>query len=179
VAARPAGRRPRGGRRRRVDQDQGRDRRPRLLEDVNRILGRAENLQGQAGQRARQLTEAERKQIADAVKDARIELWTGAEDKILRRLNVQLKFEVPEASREKAQGLSSGTIRFDLALGAINDEQKFTAPENAQPFEDFVAALNGGSGGASQPAPQSGGSTYDECVAQAGTDISKLQACAE
>ncbi|MDQ3740540.1 MAG: hypothetical protein M3389_06300, partial [Actinomycetota bacterium] len=116
---------------------------PRLLEDVNRVLARAEDIpQGQ--QRARQLTEEERRQISDAIKDARLELWTGEKDKIMRRLNVRLEFEVPEASREQAQGLSSGTIRFDLGFGAINTEQQIKGPEDARPFEELLAQLQGG-----------------------------------
>jgi hypothetical protein len=157
---------------------------PRMLEDVNRVLGRAEEIQGE---RARQLTEAERKQLSEAIKDTQIELWTGEEDKILRRLNVKLGFEVPEASRQQAQGLTSGTIRFDLALGAINDEQEITGPADARPFADLIAALGGS--GAAQPGsgggaatPEGGGggasSPYEQCVAEAAGDISKLQECA-
>lgn len=163
---------------------------PRLLEDVNRILGRAEQIQGQS---SRQLTEAERKQIADAVKDARIEVWTGTEDKILRRLNVELKFEVPEGNRAAANGLKSGTIHFDLGLGGINDDQTITAPEDAKPLDDLIGS--GGAGGTQAPPSGdsgsgagdtgSGGSNggeaptpYEQCVQDAGTDISKLQDCA-
>ncbi|HEV2811762.1 MAG TPA: hypothetical protein VGW10_00815, partial [Solirubrobacteraceae bacterium] len=113
---------------------------PRLLEDVNRVLGRAEQIQDE---RARQLTEAERKQIDDAIKDAKIELWTGEEDKIMRRLNVVLKFEVPEANRSAAQGLTSGTIRFDLGLGAINEKQTIRSPENAKPLDELLTAVQG------------------------------------
>jgi len=157
---------------------------PRLLEDVNRILGRAKDVQG--GQQARQLTDEERRKIQDAIKDADLELWTGEDDKILRRLNVRLDFDVPEASREQANGLSSGTIRFDLALGAINEEQQIRGPENARPLEELLQSLQagaaggsggggGGSGGAEAP---SGSTPYEQCVQEAGSDISKLQECA-
>lgn len=152
---------------------------PRLLEDVNRILGRAEEIQGQ---RARQLTEAERRQIAEAVKDAKIEIWTGEEDKILRRLNVNVSFEVPEASREQANGLTSGTLRFDLGLGAINEEQEIEGPEDARPFEELLQALGaGGAQSGGTQAPEGGGEAatpYEQCVEDAGSDVSKLQECA-
>ena len=150
---------------------------PRLLEDVNRILARAPEVEGQP--RARQLTEDERRRIADAIEEAKLELWTGEEDKILRRLNVQLSFDVPEESRSQLQGLTSGTIRFDLGLGDINGDQEITEPENARPFEELVQGASGGSGGT--PAPENGGSAgsdYERCVQEAGSDISKLQACA-
>jgi len=157
---------------------------PRLLEDLNRILGRAEEIQGQ--ERARQLTEAERKQISEAVKDARLELWTGEKDKILRRLNVRLSFEVPEENRRQANGLTSGTIRFDLALGKINEEQKIAGPEGARPLEELIGGAGAGAGGAggsggAQPPSGGGGEAatpYEQCVQDAGADISKLQECA-
>jgi hypothetical protein len=150
---------------------------PKLLEDVNRILARAEKIQGD---KARQLTEAERKQISDAIKDAKLDLWTGEKDKILRRLNVKLQFEVPEASRQQANGLTSGTISFDLGLGGINDEQTIRTPENAKPLEQLIGSLSGqGSGSAgSSDAPPGSSSEYDKCVEAAGADISKLQECA-
>lgn len=160
---------------------------PRMLEDVNRVLGRAEDIQGQAGERARELTEEERKQISDAIKDARLELWTGEEDKIMRRINVRLQFEVPEASRQQAQGLTSGTLRFDLGFGAINEEQSIEGPADARPFEELLSQLGGQAGGGGAQAPEggsgSGGSggaatPYEECVQEAGADISKLQECA-
>ena len=162
---------------------------PRLLEDVNRILGRAEQIQGQ---RARQLTEQERKQIEESITDADLELWTGKEDKILRRLNVRLQFDVPEERRQQSQGLTGGTIRFDLAIGAINDEQRITAPADAQPLDDLLASIQGGQGGQGGQGAQGGGgagggqapqqsenlSPYEQCVAEAGDDIAKLQECA-
>jgi hypothetical protein len=156
---------------------------PKLLEDVNVILGRAEKIQGQ---QARQLTEAERRQIEEAVKDADLELWTGAEDKILRRLNVRLTFEVPQERREQAEGLTGGVIRFDLTLGGINEEQRITAPKDARPLDELLQAVQGGSGGSCSgsggaQAPELSGedaTPYEECVADAGSDIAKLQECA-
>ncbi|HEX2085425.1 MAG TPA: hypothetical protein VHF89_07065 [Solirubrobacteraceae bacterium] len=160
---------------------------PRLLDDVNRILARAPELQGQE---ARELTEQERTAIADAIRNARVELWTGEEDKILRRFNVRLDFDIPEQAREQVQGLTGGSVRFDLGLGEINEAQEFPEPESPGTFEDFLAAVvpgaaatGGGSGGtpAPEPAPggEGGGSAYDECVEEAGADIAKLQECAQ
>lgn len=168
---------------------------PRLLDDVNRILNRAPQIQGQP--QARELTEEERKQIADAIKDAKLDLWTGEEDKIIRRLAVQLSFEVPEANRQQAQGLTSGTLRFQLGLGAINQDQNIEEPADARPFDELLAAIGAGQtgtgGGQAAPPADSGGGSggsgggggaqgagtpYEKCVAEAGADIAKLQECA-
>jgi hypothetical protein len=153
---------------------------PRLLEDVNKILGRAEQIQGQ---RARELTEEERRQVEESISDADIELWTGEEDKILRRLNVRIAFSVPEQRREGARGLESGVLSFDLALGGINDEQTIDAPENPRPLDELISGLQGGgsgsgSGGAQAPQAPQGGTPYEQCIAEAGGDIAKLQECA-
>ena len=154
---------------------------PALLEDVNRILAKAPTVEGQP--EARQLTEEERRQLADAIKDARIELWTGEDDKILRRLNVRLEFDVPEDAQDQVQGLKGGTLRFDLALGAINEDQKIDAPENARPLEELIQGVGGGgsSGGGSGGSGGGGGGAqtpYEQCVEEAGSDIAALQECA-
>ena len=142
----------------------------RLLEDVNRVLARAEQAEGR---RARQLTEAERQQLGEAVKEAQLELWTGEEDKILRRINVRLKFEVPEAVRQQANGLTSGTIKFELGFGAINSKQEIREPENVQSADGGGAGGGGGGGGGGEAA-----TPYEECAQRAGSDIAKLQECA-
>lgn len=166
---------------------------PALLEDVNRILARAPELQ--EGQAAQELTAEQRKSIADAIEDAEVELWTGEEDKILRRLNVRIDFEIPEQAREQVQGLTGGTIQLDVKIGDINSEQQFPVPENPGTFQEFLAAVSGGTATPGQPelggepAPEGsgggggggaggGGSAYDKCVEEAGADIAKLQECA-
>jgi hypothetical protein len=175
---------------------------PRFLEDVNRILARANPQQssdpcgtqqpkdGQPKQTgARQLTEAERKQIAAAIKDARVDIWTGEKDRTMRRMNVTLKFEVPEAERQKAGGLSAGDLRFDLTIGALNEKQTVKAPSGARPLEELTAALGGqlpqgtsGGGSSSGTGAQqgaAGGSKYEQCLADAGQDVKKLQDCGQ
>jgi len=183
---------------------------PRFLEDVNRVLGRTDLRQQQdpcadepqpqpQSQPGRRLTDAQRRQIAEAVKAARMEVWTGKEDKILRRLNVALRFDVPEAARSTSRGLTRGDVRFDLSLGAVNEEQSIKAPAGAKPLDELLARFGGqvpglggggagagGAGGAQASpggtqAPQAGeqSSEYLQCVQQAGQDVKKLQACAE
>jgi hypothetical protein len=173
---------------------------PRMLEDVNRILGRSEGKvedpcakdqqQGKPEQRTgRQLSEEDRKAIADAVKDARVDIWTGEDDRILRRINVALRFEVPEEQRERARGLRSGALRFDLTIGALNEKQDIKAPSGARPLDDLIAQFGGQvpglGGGSGQQGGQSGqnggaqGSAYLQCVQEAGQDVIKLQQCRE
>ena len=175
---------------------------PVMLEDVNRILGRTDGTQtdpcateekGQPEQKpgSRQLTEEQRKQIADAIKSARVDVWTGEDDRILRRINVALRFEVPEDQRSKAGGLQSGDVKFDLTIGALNEKQTIATPENARPLDELVGQLGGqvpglGGGAGGTGGAQEGGGTsaqpssaYEQCVQEAGADVTKLQQCSE
>ena len=179
---------------------------PRFLEDVNKILARSDPQQQQADpcakpkenapkqQGSRQLTEKDRKAITEAIKEARVDIWSGNEDRTLRRMNVTLKFEVPEAERKQAGGLQSGDLRFDMTIGALNEKQTIAAPENARPIEELTTALSGGAGqagtggGAAQPETQQQpeaqqqeqpSSKYEQCLADAGQDVKKLQDCGQ
>jgi hypothetical protein len=172
---------------------------PKFLEDVNRVLGRtdlqrdpcADEQQTAQPARGRQLTEAQRKRIADAIKEARLDVWTGADDKILRRLNVDLRIEGPKNER--------GDVRLDLSIGGLNEDQQVKAPTGTKPLEELLAQLGGsvpglGSGepqeGQAQETPQEGGGgtggeqaaptgEYGKCIEEAGGDVQKLQQCAE
>ena len=174
----------------------------RFVEDLNRILGRTDLQQDPCAEEgeeseentpepsSRQLTDEQRAQIVEAVQDARVDIWTGEDDTTLRRINVDLRLDVPAEREEAANGLKDGRVRFDLLLGALNEEQEIAAPEGARPLEELVAGLSGqqvpGLGG-SEPDAQGGGETppagesseYLECAAQAGNDVEKLQECAD
>lgn len=176
---------------------------PVFLEDVNRILSRtggqqpedpcaddAASSEGQSGG-ATQLSEKDRQAIADGVESAAVEVWTGKDDRTLRRLNIKVAFQVPEDERKALNGLSSGDITFDLSFADLNEDQTIEEPKDAKPLSELESALGGsipgisgagGSGGTST-APSAGGtaaggSKYEQCVQQAGSDIGKLQECA-
>ena len=172
---------------------------PKFLEDVNRVLGRTDLQQNDPCAKdkkstdptrptGRQLTKEQQKRITEAVKDARVDVWTGAEDKIMRRVNVQLGFDATKGR--------SGKVGLDLTIGGINDEQKIEEPKDAKPLEELVAQFGGqlpgtgsgqpqnggsGSGSGGAQAPQSGGenSRYAQCVNEAAGDLKKLQECAQ
>ena len=168
---------------------------PRFVEDLNRILGRtdvqqdpcADEKDPQPKPTSRQLTDEQRKQIVEAVQEARVDVWTGEDDKTLRRINVDLRLDGP------GDDAKPGRVQLDLLLGALNEDQEITAPKDARPLDELVAGLGGqvpGLGGGqpeAQPesgaeaAPPSGGesSEYLECAAAAGDDVEKLQECAD
>jgi hypothetical protein len=177
---------------------------PAFLEDVNRILGRtggaqqadpcaADAAKSQADkQGGRTLTEAEREQIAKGITSASVDVWTGEKDRTLRRLNIKLAFDVPADQRSGLNGLSSGDVAFDLVIAKLNEDQTIKAPAGAKPLEELQQALggaipglgagssgSGSSGSGSTGGASASGSKYDQCVADAGADVSKLQQCAD
>lgn len=178
---------------------------PKFLLDINTLLEKADKL-GVAGAQAAPvpttLTAQQRRQIAQAVKSATVDVYTGEEDRLLRRVKVALAFDVPESARAGAGGLSSGTLQLDLTIADLNEDQTITAPKNARPLEELTAQLGGGgatagSGTATTPSTAAGSGTttqpsqsqapaapaanpeYLECLDAAGTDLAKVQDCAD
>ena len=169
----------------------------KLLDDVNVALDKARGLglQG-AGDLPSKLTDEQRKAVTDAVKDVSVEIYTGAEDKILRRMLINLAVEAPEGT----EGVSSADIVFDMSITDVNEDQEVTEPEDAQPLDQLLGQLGGlglgglgggaGAGGAGSGSGSGSGSggaapdpdalqEYSECVRDAGTDAAAAQECAE
>jgi hypothetical protein len=151
----------------------------RLLDDVNRLLGRASAASG-SKQVPQRLTDQQRQTIQNAVKSANVDIFTGKDDKLLRRLDVQIALK-PSG---KVKG---GTVRFQLQLDALNKDQQIAAPANTKPLADLLAATGatGPTGSTGQtttptPAPSSGSSStaYLQCLDKAKDDLNAVQQCA-
>ena len=75
------------------------------------------------------------KQIADAVKSADFELWSGAEDKIVRQFVLRLGFEFAAGSKPPISGLEAGRIELRVRLDDVNGKPAdLKAPKNALPL---------------------------------------------
>src|SRR5262249_31025070 len=117
---------------------------PKFLEDINKVIAKA---RGQAGSQASSIpatgfSDAQRKQIADSVKNATFDVWSGKDDKILRKLAVSLDFDSPKGQTAPT-GLTSGSLDFSLTLTDINKPQTITAPANPQPFAKLQKQISG------------------------------------
>ena len=170
----------------------------KLVDDINTALGKAGSLglQGQA-QLPTKLTEEQKQQIEKAVKNLKVEIFTGKEDTTLRRLLISFGVADPTG---KDQG--SATINFDMKLLDLNEGQEFSEPKDAKPFDQLLQSLGGlglgglgglgggsdsGSGGGSGGSGSSGSSgnssdnleEYTKCIEDAGNDLQKAQKCAE
>jgi hypothetical protein len=159
----------------------------KLLEDVDQALERVRSLGVQgAEQLPERLTEEEKRQTAEAVERLNVEIYTGAEDRILRRMVVALGLKQPEGG--------SADVEFDLQLLDVNEDQEIEAPENAKPFEELAAQLEGlglgdlglggapgsGSGsGSGEGATQESLEQYSQCIQEAAGNSDEVRKCAD
>src|SRR3954451_8770086 len=148
----------------------------RLLDDINRLLARAGSASG--AKQVQRLTDAQRKQIQDAVQSATVDVYTGKDDKLLRRLDVHVALK-------KSGRIKGGNLRFQLQLDALNKDQEIKAPTGAHPLSELTGA--GAAGGTATtpttppPTVPSGGgnSDYLKCLDQAGDNVDQVQQCAQ
>ncbi|MET0729751.1 MAG: hypothetical protein ABWZ03_01040, partial [Solirubrobacterales bacterium] len=143
---------------------------PKLVEDIRTIAKRLP-------QAADQVTPGQLSQLdelTDIIQSAEFDIYTGADDDILRKLEANLEIDPPGTSG----GPESVTVGFSLTLSELNEPQEIAGPTDAQPLGDLLqqfgvdpsrlgAAAAGGSGsgasGATNPATQA----YLDCLADA------------
>lgn len=100
---------------------------PALLADVEQLVGRLPA--------PKQGSTQQRKRITEAVKSARVELWSGKQDKILRQLLVRVEFDFPAGSEPPIMGLDKGMIELRARVFDVNAARvKVSAPARARPL---------------------------------------------
>lgn len=156
---------------------------PAFLGDVDRALAQAGKLGLSAGDLPEELTQTQKEHITRAVETPRVELYTGAEDRILRRLVVTLGLRDPENEQD-----GRAAVRLELTITDVNEEQAIEAPKDARPFSELVGSLGtlrgldggGAARGSAAGAPSSKDlERYSACVTDAGTDRAAARRCAE
>ncbi len=111
---------------------------PKMLADVNDLLSNADSLGvPDTGQLPTELTDEQIQQVEDTVKTATVEIETGKDDSILRRMAFVLDIEDPAGSGGKA------SIDFDLSLTDLNEEQEIETPEDTKPFDELLGQFGG------------------------------------
>jgi hypothetical protein len=180
---------------------------PKFVGDLQVLLRNAKSLgAGNTGQLPSSLTAAQQQQIQQAVKSAKVQVWTGSDDKILRKLQVTLGIN--------GSGGRSGSLTFTLEIDDLNQSQTINAPANAKPFTALTQQLQGlglggalggagagttgagstgaGTTGGTTSTPSTGGSSaggssaaqaklqkYAQCLQAANGDAAKAQQCAQ
>jgi hypothetical protein len=157
---------------------------PELLADVQRIAK-------QAGPATEQITPAQLSEVEDSIRSADFDVYSGADDNLLRKLTATLEVAPPEGTPGAPDSLS---VDLELTFSEVNESQSISGPENAEPLSGLLeqfgidASSLGALGGATSDLPQSGGSTtppsssssqaYIECL-QTAQGQEALQKCAE
>ena len=117
----------------------------RLLADVGTLLDKA------GGKAGSILSPALLTQIGDAVTSAKVDIWTGAGDSIVRQLAVAVRFAF-KAAQSPIVGLDGGRLSLRVRLDDVNGAPvKVSAPADSRPLTDVtgeggLGALLGGIG---------------------------------
>lgn len=151
----------------------------RLLADVGRLLDKAGGAEGSF------LSPDLLRQIGDAVTSAEVDVWTGADDSILRQIAVAVSFAF-KAAQSPIVGLDGGRLTLRVRLDDVNGAPvKVATPAGTRPLSEVTgqgglrsvlagigAGLTGGIGGGAIElvgcVTKSGGSSVDliGCLSQ-------------
>ena len=153
---------------------------PKLLDDVDNALAKLSSLGLQNQRVPQRLSAAEKRQIEGSVHDPRVAIYTGKDDKVMRRLVVNLGITDKRTN-------ASGTVAFDVAISDLNEDQDIPEPSNAKPFDQLTGQLGKlglGAGGGSSSSSGGGSSSknlekYSKCITDAGNDAAKARKCAD
>ncbi|HEY1458090.1 MAG TPA: hypothetical protein VGF15_06195 [Solirubrobacteraceae bacterium] len=180
----------------------------RFLADASRLSGAGGTLGLSGATAAPGLLSAQQSQaLVKSLSAARVDLYSGADDHLLRRLVVHASVLTSASARSVLGGLRSATLTLTLQLANLNERQRISAPSNARPISQLIsvlqqtglaggssssagalsgllgeAASSGGEGSGSASPPSSPRATaspaYMRCVQSAGQQVSALQKCA-
>ena len=151
-----------------------------LLADVDRLLTKAG---GPGGGSAGGLLSPEiRQQIAAGVKTAKVDIWTGTKDKILRQLAVRINFAFKQGETPIA-GLEAGKINLRLRLTDVNRTKlSVDAPADARPLADLTGGsisdfLTGIGNGLTGQGSSIAGAPFLKCITGANGQTASLVRC--
>jgi hypothetical protein len=158
---------------------------PQVVDDLDKIAAKANalNIPGTSGQLPAKLTPQQKQAAIQAIKSFTVTVYTGTQDKILRRVVV--------AAEIADQGTTS-KLAFDLTFTKVGQDQAIAAPKDAKPFSALQSAiqaaglgslgsLTGGATGSSGSASGSGANNVDkyaQCIEKANGDVAKGRKCA-
>jgi hypothetical protein len=108
--------------------------------DVAKALDAAKQLGG-AGSTA--VTPDQSKQLSDAFKDPKVDVWVGKDDRVVHRVSFKLDGNFTGLS--VAQGLKGLTLDLDATM-LPSDSPKITPPANAKSSQELLMAVLGGFG---------------------------------
>jgi hypothetical protein len=140
---------------------------PALLSDLNTFLGKASSLGvSGASKLPTSISPSTRARIASAVRQPSLDVWTGASDRTLRKLSINMTVPVTGQISSLLGGLSSAQISLSMQYANLNQPQTIAAPTKVAPYkqfqakiQSFLSSVQGAVGGAPSGTGSTGGST--------------------
>ena len=140
-----------------------------IVSDLGRILQRA------PGGAAQAVDPAQLEQVKSAIEDASLDVYSGKDDRILRKLSLSLSIVPPEGPGDS--GVTRVNFDLSVTVSDLNKPQTISAPSNAKPLSGLLGQLGDGAlgtlgpsggggdlGGGGGPAPD-----YLKCIEDAQT----------
>lgn len=101
--------------------------------DVARIIEDSQTIAQQTGQ-ADQVAPGDLEQLNESLESARIDVYVGKDDGLLRQFSGDLQFS--DETTENPD-LAEAKIAFNLSFSAVNEPQEFTAPADPRPLSEL------------------------------------------
>jgi hypothetical protein len=160
---------------------------PQLVDDLKKIAQRA-------GTAAGNIDPAQFDRLEGTIESGELDVNSGEDDKLLRRLQLDFELEPPEGTPGAPDSVD---FFLQLNLADVNQPQSIEAPANSQPLQNLLDRygidlgrlgdeLRGGlgssgalreSGGSTAAPSQSATQRYQDCLQQA-SGVAELQECA-
>ncbi len=113
----------------------------RFVADAQKLTGAGAALGlGSAGPAAL-LSPAAISALASSVRSAHVDVYTGTQDHVLRRIALTLIVASTPQTRAALGGLSSATLTLTLQFAELGEPQHIPAPSNTQPLSALLPAL--------------------------------------
>ena len=152
---------------------------PKLIDGIRPLVQSA----GRLGPGAGLPTPSELNQVSGLIRSATFDVYSGTDDDILRRFDLDLQLDDPSGS-------GTAEITFEIILADVNGDFSIEAPADAQPLSDLLGqfglgglgGLGGLSPGGTTPPPSSGNvdpNAFLDCINKAKTAADLEQCSAE
>src|SRR4051794_38712145 len=161
-----------------------------VIADLEKVTEKASalNVPGTGGRIPQKLTPGQKAAAEAAIKNLTVDVYTGVDDSILRRLTVNADLQ------DAASKVDAGVL-LDVTFTKVGQEQTITAPSNPKPFTELLKAVDaagladlglGGpapGGGSDSTVPDSSNTPnnvdkYATCIEQAKGDAATARKCA-
>ncbi len=113
---------------------------PALLVDINTFLHKASTLSSSAKVPSG-ISSTSQARIAGEIKNATVDVWTGNNDKTIRKLAINLNLPVTGQISTQLGGLSAAGLGLSMEYDNLNQPQTIVAPTNAQPYSLFASKV--------------------------------------